>query len=364
MWRLKDDRRITSIAGTGLSYMKVGIVGFAGSGKSTVFLWLTGVKPDPAALQRGQIGMAKLPDERLSWLSAQFKPKKTTPAVIEFLDTPGLLATERRDNPRRLSILREAGGLLIVLNGFSGGDLGAELRQFREELLFADLEIITNRVNKLQDTLKKPRPAKERELEQAELNLLQRIVTAFEEGKPASSLGLKPDEEKTIRSFQLLTLKPEFILVNAGEGLVNKPLPPGLSATAPAAASAVKLELELADLSEEDRAAFMADLGLKEFTRDVRLREIHSAMGLMVFFTVGEDECRAWPLNKGDDAVQGAAQIHTDIARGFVRAEIVSYEDFRRVGSMKEAKQQGVYRLEGKTYIVKDGDIMHILAST
>src|SRR5208282_6333622 len=139
--------------------MKVGIAGFSGSGKSTVFQWLTGAKPDPAKIQRGQIGMAKLPDERLDWLSAQFKPKKTTPATVEFLDTPGLLPTERRDNPRRLGILRESGGLLIVLNGFSGGDLADELRRFREELLFADLEIVSNRIGRLEDLAKKPRPA-------------------------------------------------------------------------------------------------------------------------------------------------------------------------------------------------------------
>src|SRR5919202_4982727 len=118
--------------------MKVGIAGFTGSGKSTVFHWLTGVKPDPAASQRGQIGMAKIPDDRLDWLSAHFKPKKTTPAEIAFLDTPGLLPTERRDNPRRLAILRDAGGLLVVLNGFADGDLADELRRFREELLLAD----------------------------------------------------------------------------------------------------------------------------------------------------------------------------------------------------------------------------------
>src|SRR5437660_12746276 len=135
--------------------MKVGFAGFAGSGKSTVFHWLTGAKPDPAASLRGQIGMARIADERLDWLSAQFKPKKTTPATIEFLDTPGLLASERRDNPRRLAIMRDANGLLVVLNGFGGGDLSAELRQFREELLFADLEIVTNRVNRLQDNVKK-----------------------------------------------------------------------------------------------------------------------------------------------------------------------------------------------------------------
>src|SRR5437763_1596452 len=148
--------------------MKVGIAGFAGSGKSTVFQWLTGVKPDPAASQRGQLGMAKIADARLDWLSDLFKPKKTTPATIEFLDTPGLLATERRDNPRRLGIMREAGGLLVVLGGYTGGDLADELRRFREELLFADLEIVTGRIEKLRDKLKKPRPAKERDADQAE----------------------------------------------------------------------------------------------------------------------------------------------------------------------------------------------------
>src|SRR5262249_22030643 len=196
--------------------MKIGIAGFAGSGKSTVFHWLTGVKPDPAASQRGQVGMAKLPDERLTWLSQLFKPKKTTPATIEFLDTPGLMPTERRDNPRRLGILREANGLLTVLSGFGGGDLAAELRQFRDEILLADLEIVSNRVGRLRDGLKKPRPAKEREAEQYELALCERVVAAFEQGQPASALGLKDEEEKGLRSFQLLTLKPELAFVNLG----------------------------------------------------------------------------------------------------------------------------------------------------
>jgi len=345
--------------------MKVGIAGFAGSGKSTVFHWLTGVKPDPAASQRGQIGMAKLPDERLDWLSAQFKPKKTTPATVEFLDTPGLLPTERRDNPRRLGILRESGGLLIVLNGFGGGDLADELRRFREELLFADLEIVTNRVNRLSDQFKKPKPAKEREADQLELDSLKRIAAGFEEGRPAVAMGLKDEEEKLVRSFQLLTLKPELVLVNIGDYRIAGDLPAELLKLAPNAMKApVKLEMELEDLPNEDRQVFMRDLGLTEFSRSQALRTIYDAMGRMVFFTVGEDECRAWGLSKGDDAVTGAAQIHTDLARGFVRAEVVGYEDFRRVGSMKEAKTHGVYRLESKTYKVQDGDIMHILSST
>jgi ribosome-binding ATPase YchF (GTP1/OBG family) len=344
--------------------MKVGIAGFAGSGKSTVFHWLTGVKPDPAASQRGQIGMAKLSDERLEWLSAHFRPKKTTPATIEFLDTPGLMPTERRDNPRRLGILREAGGLVIVLNGFAGGDLAAELRHFREELLFADLEIVMNRVSRLEEGMRKPRPAKEREAEQNELALCRRVVSAFEQGQPASALGLKEEEEKGLRSFQLLTLKPELAFVNVGDDRAGKPLPPELLQLAPTAIAApAKLEMELQELSAEDRQVFMAELGLTEFSRDAILRTIYRGMGRIVFFTVGEDECRAWGLPLGATSVEGAAQIHTDLAKGFVRAEVVTYDDFCKVGSMKEAKQHGVYRLEGKTYIVQDGDIMHILAS-
>jgi hypothetical protein len=342
--------------------MKVGIAGFAGSGKSTVFRWLTGVKPDQAAAQRGQIGIAKIPDERLDWLSAHFKPKKTTPATLEFLDTPGLLATERRDNPRRLGILRDCGGLLVVLTGFSDPDVAAELRRFREELLFADLEIVTNRIGRLEDQAKKPKPAKEREADEQELALLRRIASCLEEGRSAAELGLSDDEEKAIRSFQMLTLKPALPLVNVSESEIGKALPPSLLEPAPAAVQApAKLEVELEELPETDRVTFMAELGLAAFSRGEILRTLYYAMGEIVFFTVGEDECRAWSLTRGENAVAGAGKIHTDLAKRFVRAEVVAYEDFRRVGSMKEAKAQGVYRLEGKTYVVQDGDIMHIL---
>jgi hypothetical protein len=344
--------------------MKVGIAGFAGSGKSTVFQWLTGAKPDPARSQVGQPGAAKIPDERLDWLSARFNPRKTTPAELLFLDTPGLLPTERRDNPRRLAILRDANGLLVVLNGYSSGDLADELRRFREEMLFADLEVVTNRIGRLEDNLKKPRPAKQKEADQIELSLLQRITTALEANQSAATLGLTGEEEKTIRSFQLLTLKPELVLVNIGDDRINQPLPVDLRALAPnALAVPARLELELQDLPEEDRQAFMQDLGLTELSRGSVLQTIFAAMGQIVFFTIGEDECRAWPLPKGSTSVEGAGQVHTDLARGFVRAEVVSYDDFHRVGSLKEAKTHGVYRLEGKTYTVQDGDIMHILAS-
>ncbi len=231
--------------------------------------------------------------------------------------------------------------------------------------MFADLEIVINRIDKLEDNLKKPRPAKQKEIDQTELTLLQRVRDALEAGKPASALGLKEDEEKAIRSFQLLTLKPEFVMVNVGDDAIGKPLPAELLALAPNACTApAKLELELEELTPEDRQAFMTDLGLTVSGRDKVLNTIFYAMGRHVFFTVGEDECRAWGVRRNATAVEGAGEIHTDLARGFVRGEVVGYDDFRRVGSMKEAKTHGVYRLESKTYVIKDGDIMHILAST
>ena len=345
--------------------MKIGIAGFSSSGKSTVFHWLTGDAPDPARASQGQIANPAVPDPRLAFLSSLFSPKKTTQARMELLDTPGLHPTERRDNPRRLAILRDSNGLLVILNGFAGTSLNEELRRFRDELIFADLEIVTNRLDKLKDQAKKTKAAKLREIDEAETALLQRVAAALEKGEGAAAANLKPDEEKTIRSFQLLTLKPELIFVNIAEDRIGKPLPEELLKVAPGAVQApAKLEMELAELSDEDKQAFMQDLNLTDLSRDETLRRVFHGMKQIVFFTVGEDECRAWAIPVGSTAPQGAATIHTDLERGFVRAEVVGYDDFKKHGSMKEAKVHGVYRLEGKTYIVKDGDIMHILAST
>jgi len=344
--------------------MKVGLVGYAGSGKSTVFEWLTGEKPDPSKTQQGQTAMADVPDDRLQAITAKFKPKKPHPifAKVAFLDTPGL-TDDHKDNPRRLGVLREADGVVVVLDGFSRSVLAAQLRRFREDLLLADLDIVSNRIPKLESGLRKAKPAKEREADEAELVILRRIVAAFEGGTPASKLGLHFDEEKAVRSFQLLTLKPEMVLVNRGDSGFADPLPPGLPATAIQAP--VKLELELAQLGDEDRAAFMADLGLTEFRGGATVRMLFYAMGRIVFFTVGEDECRSWALDKGADVVAAAGCIHKDLAEKFVRANVIGYDDFLACGySEKEAKTRGLNRTEGKTYIVKDADIVHILASS
>jgi ribosome-binding ATPase len=346
--------------------MKIGLVGYAGTGKSTVFHWLTGVAPDPAKVQQGQVGTTKVADDRLRRIAEKYNPKKLTFAEVQFLDTPGLMADERKDNPRRLGILREANGMVVVLDGFNTTNFAEQLRKFREELLFADLEIVSNRVPKVEAGLKKAKPAKEREADEAELALLRRVVAAFEAGKPASAQHLSADDEKALRSFQLLTLKPEVVLVNRGDSGFNDPLPADLLALAPTALQApVKLEMELDALDDESRQAFMADLGLTGFSREKVVRDLFYAMGRVVFFTVGPDECRSWALNRDSDAVTAAGCIHKELAEKFVRANVISYADFEAHHySEKECKAKGLERTEGKTYVVKDADVVHILASS
>jgi ribosome-binding ATPase len=344
--------------------MKVGLVGYAGSGKSTVFQWLTGAAPDPAKVQQGQMAMADVPDERLDKLGAHFKPKKGTKyAAIAFLDTPGLMLDERKDNPRRLGILREANGLLVVLDGFGATNLAEQLTRFREELVFADLDIVSNRADKLTAQLKRNKPAKERELDQAELEMVKKVQATLEAGSSPRDLALRSEEEKLIRSFQLLTLKPEMVFVNRGDAA--GPLPDDLLRLAPNAIGApVQLERELAELDEESRAAFAADLGISGSSRGQTLKDIFHGMGRIVFFTVGDDECRAWAIDKGTPAVEAAGAIHTDLSKGFVRANVMSYPDFLAAGfEEKNCKANGTLRQESKEYVVQDGDIMHILAN-
>jgi ribosome-binding ATPase YchF (GTP1/OBG family) len=347
--------------------MKMGLVGYSGSGKSTVFEWLTGEKPDPSKVQQGQTAMADVPDTRLAEIAAKIKPKKTTYTKVAVLDTPGLMTDERKDNARRLAILREANGIVVVLDGFTRTDFADQLRRFREELLYADLEIVGNRVTKLETQMKKKaRPAKEIEADEAEMALLKRIVASLEAGKPASEMGLTADEEKLVRSFQLLTLKPELAFVNRGDSGFNDPLPADLLALSPGAVQApTKLEMDLKAMTDEDREMFSADYGLTEYKRDATVRAMFYGVGRNVFFTVGEDECRTWSIPAGCEAVEAAGCIHKDLSEKFVRANVIGYADFVACGfSEKEAKAKGLNRTEGKTYAVKDADIMHILASS
>jgi ribosome-binding ATPase len=335
--------------------MRVGIVGFAGSGKSTLFQLLTGARPDPGKIHSGQLGVAMLSDLRLDYLTTLHQPKKTTPATVEFLDTPGLMAGSHADNPQRLALIREGDALLIVLNGFGGGDPAAELARFREEMLFADLGVVTNRAERLEASIKKPRP--DREALGKELEVVKIVQAALEEGKSVATLGLSADDKKPLRSFGLVTDKPQVAVLNAPQG---QDVPDSLRAFAPEAlAIDAKLELELYQLEPEERAAFMADLGIEELGRDRIIRQAYDAVGIITFFTAGEPEVRGWNLERGGTAVDAAGKIHTDLAKGFIRAEVTAYDDLHQAGSVKEAKAKHLQRLEGKDYIVKDGDVIY-----
>jgi len=339
--------------------MRVGLVGFAGSGKSTLFQLLTGATPDPGKVHSGQVGIATLTDPRLDFLAAMHKPKKVTAAHVEMLDTPGLLHGSHGDNPQRLALIREGDALLIVLAAFAGGDPAADLAAFRDEMLFADLDVVTSRVERLEASAKKPRP--DREAQQKELEVVRRVQAALETNQPIDSLALTEEEEKPLRSFGLLTGKPQVVLVNTVQG---QDAPDAVRAMAPdAIAIDAKLELELSQLESDERAAFMSDLGIAELGRESIIRKAYDTVGIITFFTAGDPEVRGWNLERGGTALDAAGKIHTDLARGFIRAEVSAFVDLERLGSMKEVKAKNLMRVEGKDYEVKDGDILFIRSS-
>jgi GTP-binding protein YchF len=335
--------------------MRVGLVGFAGSGKSTMFQLLTGTASDPGKVHSGQVGVAVLADPRLALLASLHNPKKVTPATVEFLDTPGLMPGSHADNPQRLALIREGDALLIVLAGYSEADPAKELAAFHDEMLFADLSVVTNRAERLESSVKKRRP--DWEQQEKELAIVKRIQTTLEEGRFVAELGLFDDDKKPLRSFGLLTDKPRVIVLNTALG---QEIPPALRAMAPdVLAIDAKLELDLAQLDAEERAAFMADLGVTDLGRDRIIRAAYDAVGIITFFTAGEPEVRGWNLERGSSAVLAAGKIHTDLAKGFIRAEVTPFEDIATAGTLKEAKSRHLQRLEGKDYIVKDGDVIY-----
>jgi ribosome-binding ATPase len=334
--------------------MRVGLVGFAGSGKSTLFQLLTGATPDPGKVHSGQIGIATLADPRLEFLAALHKPKKVTSATVELLDTPGLMPGSHGDNPQRLALIREGDALLIVLGAFAGSDPATDLAAFRDEILFADLGVVTNRAERLEASVKKPKPDREAQLK--ELEIVKRVRDALETGAPIASLGLTEDDRKPMRSFGLLTDKPQIVVVNQPQ---EAKLPASLLALVPdALAIDAKLELELSQLDADERASFASDMGITEMGRDRIIRKAYDAVGIITFFTAGEPEVRGWNVERGGTAVDAAGKIHTDLAKGFIRAEVTAFDDLARLGTVKEVKAKNLQRLEGKDYIVKDGDIM------
>ena len=339
--------------------MKIGIVGYQGSGKSTLFHWLTGVAADPALAHLSQSAMAPIPDERIEPLCGIYHPKKITMASLEIVDTPGLSRTHE-GNAARLAVIREAGCLLLTVAAHGGADPIVDLRTFEEDLLLADLEIVSGRVQRLEESVKKPRPKDQRELEENELAALRILLAALEEGKHAREAQLTDEQWKFTRSFRLLTEKPKMVLVNlADDDPADKyPAPKDMNvawATVP-----LRMEMDLAQMSAEDRQAFQQEFGLERVDRDHVIRQIMTASGQMLYFTAGEKEVRSWILRIAGTALEAAENIHTDLARGFIRAEVMKCADLLRLGSEREIKANNLMRQEPKDYVVQDGDILHI----
>ncbi len=338
--------------------MKIGLVGYQGSGKSILFSWLTGAASDPAAAHKSQSAMAMVHDPRVKDLVAVYKPKKITEASIELTDTPGL-ARDQKGNAARLALIRDVDCLLIVVAAFGGNDPKKDLATFQEDIQLADLEIITGRIGRLEESIKKPRP--DRDEQKAELELLKRIQAAIENGQPVSELSITQQEEKAIRSFQLLVLKRQLAIVNT---IDDEPDPQRFRDMStdkmPVLPVPVGLEAELAQMSPEEAAGFRSDLGVESFDRDALLLSIMDASGQMLFFTAGEKEVRTWLIHQGGTAVEAADGIHSDLARGFIRAETMTVADMVRLKSEREVKAAGLMRNEPKDYVIQDGDIINI----
>ncbi len=340
--------------------MKIGLVGYKGSGKSTLFHWLTGIKPDPSHAHTAQSAMAAVPDPRVEALRAIYQPKKTTPAALEIVDTPGLSRTHE-GNAARLALIREAGCLVFVVAAFEGCDPAADLKTFLEDLLLADMEIVSGRIGRVEDALKKPIPRHEREALIHEEQTLKIVLRALEAGQLLRPDELTDEQLKVTRPFRLLSEKPRMVILNTADDdpqpeRLLRAVPAGL----PAAAIPTRIELELAAMSPEERAEFQKEMGVGGADRDQLIRTIMEASGQITFFTGSDKEVRAWLLPRGGTALDVAAAIHTDLARGFIRAEVIGADDLIRSGGEREAKAKHLVRQEPKDYVVRDEDVLLI----
>jgi len=351
--------------------LKVALIGLLQSGKSTIFSALTG-KPVPSLGSTNiEEAIVPVPDKRLDLLAELYKPKKITHAAIDCLDLPGFNFTDEhaRVAARRLiSHIRTIDMLVLVVRAFENPaippyrnavDPARDLAELQTELLLADLELVAVRIEKLEKQLGKP--SKTQPHDKVELALHKKLQQAIEAEKTISSAIETEAELEMIKSLGFLTLKPIAVVINVGENQLDKKFVLGdiPSGSIPVITLCAELEYELAQLDPESRTQFMADLGITESAADKFVNSCYSAMGLISFLTVVSDEMRAWPIKKGTTALDAAGKVHSDIKRGFIRAETFSFEDLKKLGSEKALKAAGKIRLEGKDSIVQDGDIIN-----
>jgi hypothetical protein len=339
--------------------MRIGLVGFPGSGKSTVFGALTGLAVETgyaARRDRANVGVVKVPDARVDALAKLFQPKKITYAEITFTDVAG--ASEGIDRTT-LNAMRPLEALCQVVRGFPDAagkapDPVREIADLEMETILADLEVIEARIARLAKDRSNPR----------ELELLQRVQGGLEAGRALRSLELANEERRQIAGYALLTLKPLLLVLNVAEGEILAPPPEPVVAAAKSrglglVVLSAPVEMDIAQLPEAEQAEFVASLGLEEPARNRFIRAAFSLIDLISMLTSGPDECRAWPVARGTAAPRAAGKIHSDIERGFIRAEVIDWRDLVELGSEARCRDAGKLRVEGKEYVVEDGDVVN-----
>ncbi|MHC4339025.1 MAG: DUF933 domain-containing protein [Planctomycetota bacterium] len=352
--------------------MKVALIGLPGGGKTSLFNALSG--KGPVELLPGapgsppHVSVVKVHDERLTWLRDHFLPKKCTPATLTVEDHPGIPPGSARKDRRgeTFAHMRLADGLVIVLRAFStdryayddpDADPARDLELVSLECLSADLEICEGRLKRLAEEWKRPDARDRVEKERA---AVERMAEVLREGRGAHEVELRPEEEGFVKGFQLLTRKPAIVLVNLPEEGSAPQVDPGALDVRHRFEACASLEADLAAMPESEREVFAREYGVLEPLADRFILACYRGLGLRSFFTTAGDEVRAWTLRSGESALAAAGKIHTDMASGFIRAEVTPFEELQTLGGMKEVKAKGKQRLEGKDYEVADGDVMEI----
>lgn len=342
--------------------MKIGLVGFAGSGKTTVFNAMTGLDVPTGFGGEVRLGTVRVPDPRIDALSEVFSPKKTTYAEMNFCDIPGEHGAEHRGlSSKSLQQIREQDALCLVIRDFlnpaveGDPDPEGDLNAFHEECVLADLGIVERRLDR----------ARKERADPAEITAFETMLATLEDEVPLRHVPHTKLNRDLLRGYSLLTDRPLLVVINRAEERVGDPLEPGLAARIETLGAAglvlsASVEAEIAALDEEDQALFLEDLGLAEPALHRFIRTAYGLLDLIAFFTVGEDEVRAWTIGRGTPARKAAGRIHSDLERGFIRAEVMPYEEFMSLGSEQAMKEAGKLRVEGKDYVVQDGDIMHV----
>ena len=355
--------------------MKIAIIGLANSGKTTVFNALTRGTAETAAYSSGQlepnIATVKVPDRRLDELVRMFKPRKLTPTDVQYVDVAGMSGGNKSGLPPAvLNYISGADAFLHVVRAFEDSsvphpdgsiDFRRDIEAVDLELAFSDLAIIEKRLVRLNGEIGKM-AGREREQRTIERDALVRLQAALEAGQHVRDIDLSEDEARLLKGYQFLTAKPILQVINVSDSALSQTFALEYDhRMSGVAVIAGKIEAELAQMGDEDATLFMEDLGITEPARNRVISMSYELLGLMSFLTAGEDEVRAWTIRRNTPAVEAAGAIHSDIQRGFIRAEVVAFDDLIKAGGMVEAKKQGTVRLEGKQYIVKDGDICHFL---